>query len=191
MWNPSQNFIWGNFDFLGQKSAALTILDQTIEISRKFSPTFKAVLTYIYLNYNKDIVEFGTPNAGFGIIESHIGVLEASHRLKNNPNIRWELQHLYTQQDFRSWAMALIEYSVSPHWYFTLADEYNYKSPVAGKLDGERRTHYYFGNVAYAFGPHRIAVSAGRQRAGLLCVGGICRVVPASNGITLSINSSF
>ena len=70
-------------------------------------------------------------------------------------------------------------------------DEYNYKSTSSTEFVGGARPHFYAANVAYVLGAHRVALSVGRQRAGLLCVGGICRVVPASNGITLSINSSF
>jgi hypothetical protein len=31
----------------------------------------------------------------------------------------------------------------------------------------------------------------GRQRGGLVCVGGVCRFVPESSGLTLTFNTSF
>ena len=31
----------------------------------------------------------------------------------------------------------------------------------------------------------------GKQREGLLCIGGVCRQVPASNGLTFSLTTSF
>ncbi|HPU24227.1 MAG TPA: DUF6029 family protein [Candidatus Kapabacteria bacterium] len=31
----------------------------------------------------------------------------------------------------------------------------------------------------------------GKQNQGIICVGGVCRTVPASNGLYLSISSSF
>jgi hypothetical protein len=34
-------------------------------------------------------------------------------------------------------------------------------------------------------------MSYGKQRAGIFCVGGVCRNVPASNGFAISITSSF
>ncbi|MEJ6490989.1 MAG: DUF6029 family protein, partial [Flavobacteriales bacterium] len=37
----------------------------------------------------------------------------------------------------------------------------------------------------------RITLSYGRQRAGLFCVGGVCRFVPANNGLTLNFTQSF
>ena len=40
-------------------------------------------------------------------------------------------------------------------------------------------------------GGTRLMIGWARQRAGLLCVGGVCRFVPASNGVTLTISSRF
>ena len=45
--------------------------------------------------------------------------------------------------------------------------------------------------LAYNNDANRIQVSYGRQREGVVCVGGVCRNVPAANGLTISITSSF
>ncbi len=160
--------------------------DFSLEINRKWTSKFTSILSYVYLQYNKDIIEFGTPTAGYGTVDVHFAVLELQYRLKTRQAIRTEIQHMYTKQDKGSWAMALVEYSVAPNWYFTLFDEYNY-----GNSNPDLRVHYYNGQVAFAHNTYRISMGYGRQRAGLLCVGGICRVVPASNGFTLSINTTF
>ncbi|MEM7656946.1 MAG: DUF6029 family protein, partial [Bacteroidota bacterium] len=160
--------------------------DMNIEINKKWTRKFRTILTYIYLKYNKDIIEFGSENAGFGVVDAHINVLEMQYRIKPRIALRTELQHMYTQQDLGSWAMALAELSISPHWYFTVFDEYNYGNP-----DPAQRVHYYNFSMAYAFESHRFGLTYSRQRRGLLCVGGICREVPASNGFSLSITSTF
>ncbi|MEO0473521.1 MAG: DUF6029 family protein, partial [Bacteroidota bacterium] len=160
--------------------------DFNIEINRRWTKKLRTILTYIHLDYNKDIIEFGSPNAGFGTVDTHIGVLEVQYKIKPKLAFRTELQHMYTRQDLGSWGMILAELSVSPNWYFTIFDEYNYGNP-----DPDLRVHYYNMSTAYAFGANRIALSYARNRRGLLCVGGICREVPASNGFTLSVNSSF
>ena len=36
-----------------------------------------------------------------------------------------------------NWVMALAEYTISPHWYFTVFDEYNY-----GNADPALQVHY-------------------------------------------------
>ncbi|MEM6261256.1 MAG: DUF6029 family protein [Bacteroidota bacterium] len=157
--------------------------DFNIQISKKWNKRFKTTLTYIYLLYNIEVVEglIGQPD-----VRVHVGVLEGSYKIKRGHNLRCELQHMYTKENLGSWAMALAEYSISPHWFFTVFDEYNYGNP-----DEARQAHYYNGSFAYVNGGNRIQFGYGRQRAGLLCVGGICRFVPASNGFTLSLSSTF
>ena len=34
-------------------------------------------------------------------------------------------------------------------------------------------------------------LSYGKQREGIICVGGVCRQVPAANGFSVTITSSF
>jgi hypothetical protein len=80
----------------------------------------------------------------------------------------------------------LIEYTISPHYFFALLDQYNY-----GNADSKQRIHYFTASMGYIKDSNRFSVSYGRQRAGIFCVGGVCRNVPASNGVTLSITSSF
>lgn len=166
--------------------ANLYFEDMNIEYNRKWNARLRTVLTYIHLKYNKDIIEFASPNAGFGVVSTHIAVVELQYRLRPKVALRTELQHMYTRQDLGSWAMALGEISFSPHWFISVFDEFNYGNP-----DPARRVHYYNGQVAYAFESTRIALGYSRQRRGLLCVGGICREVPASNGFGLNITSSF
>jgi hypothetical protein len=85
-----------------------------------------------------------------------------------------------------NWATALVEWSPSSNWFVAVFDQYNYGNP-----DPNLRIHYYLGTAGYNSGPHRISIGYGKQSAGIFCVGGVCRTVPASNGLTLSITSSF
>jgi len=45
--------------------------------------------------------------------------------------------------------------------------------------------------VVYAVGTTRFQLSYGRQQRGIFCVGGVCRVVPPSNGVSLSVTTTF
>ena len=96
------------------------------------------------------------------------------------------MQSLTTDQDDGDWASLLLEYTISPHWFFSALDQYNY-----GNSNPVKQLHYYFGSVGYIQNSTRISINYGRQRAGIFCVGGICRNVPASNGISLTVSSSF
>ena len=92
----------------------------------------------------------------------------------------------FTHQDHGSWATGLIEYTYSPHWFVAVMDQYNY-----GASHGEPKVHYYYASFGYIKNANRIQIGYGRQRAGIFCVGGVCRNVPAANGVTISITSSF
>ena len=157
--------------------------DFNFEINRKVSKKLRMILSYVYLDYNKDIIQ-GQP--GFGHIYSHIGMAEFNWKITAKKAIRTELQHLFTKQDQQSWALLLVEYTVSPHWFIAGFDEYNY-----GNNNTDNRLHYYSGSFGYTRNTNRVSLGYGRQRAGIFCVGGVCRNVPASNGVTLSITSSF
>jgi hypothetical protein len=176
-------------DTIGYKSDFFAIgktkyyQDVSVEVTKKFSRKVKLTANYVYQLYNKDIVE---GKNGFGLITAHTGIIEFQYNFNDVHSIRTEFQHLLTDQDKGSWGMALAEYSISPHWAFSVFDEYNY-----GNDDSNHRYHYYNASVAYIKNANRFSIGYVRQRAGLLCVGGVCRVVPASNGVSLSITSRF
>ncbi|MBK9192372.1 MAG: hypothetical protein IPM77_13195 [Crocinitomicaceae bacterium] len=65
-------------------------------------------------------------------------------------------------------------------------DQYNYGNPVESK-----RVHYLIGTAGYIFGASRISVLYGKQREGIFCIGGVCRTVPATNGLTITFTTSF
>ena len=111
---------------------------------------------------------------------------ELSYKISDERSIRMEMQHLFTRQDQNSWAQGLIEYGAGEHWLLSVQDMYNYGNDIAAE-----RFHYYNTSVVYIKNATRIQLGYGKQRAGIFCVGGVCRFVPASNGITLSITSSF
>jgi hypothetical protein len=121
-----------------------------------------------------------------GIIESHIGVVEVNWKINKTNSVRAEFQGLFTKKDKGNWATAVIEYNVSPNWFFSVMDQYNYGNPVK-----DLQLHYLIGSFGYIRDASRFMVSYGRQRAGLFCVGGVCRFVPASNGLTLTFTQSF
>lgn len=156
--------------------------DINVELSKKWSRKLKTSFSYVYLEYDKDQIE-GV--SGSGVVKSHTVIADVLIKPRRKTSVRFELQHLYTRQDLGSWAMGLIEVGFSNFLIFA-SDEVNYNGVAKGIP-----LHYYNGGVAYAKGANRFSLSYGRQRAGLICVGGVCRLVPASSGLTLSITSSF
>ncbi|MCX6290132.1 MAG: DUF6029 family protein [Bacteroidetes bacterium] len=157
--------------------------DFNIEVNRKVSKKLRLILSYVYLDYNKDIIQ---GSRGIGHVYSNIAMAELNWKINSKNAIRTELQHLYTKQDQQSWALWLVEYTVAPHWFVAAFDEYNYGNEIK-----DSRLHYYNGSFGYTKNSNRVSLGFGRQRAGIFCVGGVCRNVPASNGFTLSVTSSF
>jgi len=80
----------------------------------------------------------------------------------------------------------MLELTISPKWFFSVSDQWNY-----GNSESNLKLHYYNVSAGFIYNTTRIALSYGRQREGIVCVGGVCRYVPESTGFTLTINSSF
>jgi hypothetical protein len=157
--------------------------DFSIEIDKKFNPNFKLIAIFANQTYNKAVIQ-GKP--GVPLIYSKIGVLDLIYKINDTLSVRAELEHLYTQEDHGSWASALLEFTVAPKYFVALSDQWNYGNSIANE-----RIHYYNATLGYIRKTNRYLVSYGKQRAGIYCVGGVCRTVPASNGFTLTMISSF
>jgi len=157
--------------------------DLTIEIDKKFNRRFKSIFKYIYQDYNIATIlgHTGDPN-----VKANIAIVDMTWKFTSKKAIRWELQGLWTSEDKGDWAAALVEYTISPHWFFTIADQYNY-----GNKHSYEQLHYYTGSFGYTLKTTRFALTYGRQREGVVCVGGVCRQVPASSGFYVTISSSF
>lgn len=167
----------------GLNRDSLFFMDFNIEIKRKLSKkwTVKAVYFNQAFNASANIVAEAT-----GYIYSNIAVLDFTYKINRKNSLRWELQGLWTNQDQGDWATAIVEYSISPHWTFGVIDQWNY-----GNSQENKRVHYPLGSISYINGATRFMLNFGKQRAGIFCVGGICRQVPASNGFTFTFTHSF
>ncbi len=156
--------------------------DFNIEVSRKLSKKVKLILQYLNLVYNKDVVQ---GLSGYGTVYADMGIVDVTYKFNQKYALRMELQSLTTKQDEGSWAMGLLEFTHSKY-FVAVMNQYNYGNEVAKK-----RLHYPNITVGYLMDKVRITATYGRQRAGIFCVGGVCRNVPASNGLTLSVMMSF
>lgn len=171
--------------------------DINFEIDKKISKDWHVTAQYINLYYDMETLEgHGEP------VEANIGFLDVTYKINNKQSMRLELQGLWEKEvhsgyaydeNFKSdyqkrghWAAALLEYTVTPHWSFSVADKWNYGNPVP-----EFRDHYFTGTVSYVRDATRIMLSGGRQSKGVICVGGVCRTVPASSGVSLTVSTSF
>jgi hypothetical protein len=160
------------------------VRDFNVQVSRKVSKTFKWKYTYYNLEFNTLATPVTTTFKG--IVYADIHVLETQVRTSKRQSLRTEFQALFTEQDKGDWATVLAEYTWSPHWFFSVVDQYNF-----GNSDPNARVHYLFGAVGRIDGPHRLSIGYGKRREGIFCIGGVCRAVPASNGFEVNFTSSF
>jgi hypothetical protein len=161
---------------------SLYFQDINIEISKKWSKKFKMVLIYQNLNYNYDILR-GTNEKL--MVKAHVAVADFTYKFKSTIALRGEFQTLFTDEDKGDWGMATLEFNI-PNWFFSISDNWNFGNP-----DASKQFHYFNGGFGYTSGASRIQLTYGRQREGITCIGGVCRAVPASNGLMLTISSTF
>jgi len=159
--------------------------DFNVMAEKKFSTKVKAKLAYFNQTYNKNVIEDDIFDEE-EMVHANIGVLDLTYKFDAKNSLRMEMQGLFTKEDKGDWAALMLEYNVSPSWFFSVQDEFNYGNPVSAD-----QIHYYNVSLGYNEGSNRFSVRYGRQREGLLCVGGVCRYVPASTGLTFTITSSF
>jgi hypothetical protein len=166
--------------------------DLNFEVRKKFSKNLSGIFTYVNSYYNQAIIE----EKG-DIVKLNVAVAEATYKLKPTQSIRLEGQHLWTKQDKKNWAAATAEFNMNTNWSIFVNDMYNYGyEKILEDENGELvivkpKDHYY--NVGLAYNKNRtsVALRYGRTRGGLLCVGGVCRDVPAATGLTCNITTSF
>jgi hypothetical protein len=183
--NPSRiAFNLSNYRGLNNNNNLLSIGKQTyyndanIEWKKNWNEKLITNLSYYNIFYNKTVVEGGIhPD-----IKANILVLDVLYKYTQKNSFRYELQNLSTRQDNGNWFAALTELSFAPKYSFFLSDLYNY---------GVTKIHYPNLGGSITKESTRFSIGYGRQRAGLFCVGGVCRFVPAATGFTLTLTTTF
>ena len=155
--------------------------DYNIEFTKKWNAKVQTVFTYINQYYNKKLIE-----ETVGLVRTNILGAEATYKFDDAKSIRVVGEHMWANYDRKNWMASTVEFNLNSKLSFFTADMYNY-----GNDDPEARNHYYNVGGAFRQKSTRIALSYGRQRGGLVCVGGVCRFVPESSGVSLSLNTTF
>ena len=185
------------------KNEELYFNDINLTINKKLNSNTEANFVVANQTYNKDLLEGHVPG-DYGVLNSTILIADLSYEIKQGHSLRMELQNLISNQleDYSTrgggyengmeepaegdWGMALLEYTISPHWFFTVQDMYNYGNELE-----EKQLHYLNLTAGFIKGANRFEIGYGKKREGIFCVGGICKLVPSSNGFSVNISSSF
>src|SRR5690554_168916 len=155
--------------------------DIAVEIRKNWASNFQTIAMYMNQYYNAPMLE-----GKFDDVKTDIVSVEGLYNLSETSSVRLQLQNMWASADKGDWGAALLEYVPNTMFSFYVMDLYNY-----GNTHPESRIHYYSVGGSFSKGATRIALNYGRQRGGLICVGGVCRYVPESNGFTLNLTTNF
>lgn len=158
------------------KTGNLLFRDFSFDVEKQWTKAFKMNLLYSVQEYN--------PNHGSNKETrlANIFVADLLYKFTSNLSTRLELQYLTTQETNKDWMAALLEVNFAPSWSIYGSDMYN---------QGDTKIHYYNVGASYAKSRTRIALSYGRNKAGYVCSGGVCRTIPQYTGANLTITTSF
>lgn len=154
--------------------------DFNIEVTKKINKNLHGSIIYVNQYYDKSLL------VGGDLVKANIAAAEVTYKLNSSKSIRFEAEHMWADADLKNWAGSTLEFNYNPKLSFYVSDIYNY-----GNDHKENQTHFYNVGGSYRKGSTRIALNYGRQRGGLVCVGGVCRFVPQSKGVSLSLSKTF
>ena len=162
--------------------------DLSLEVAKKLSKSVKLTATYAYQLFNP-VVEGHERD----LYHNHVAIADVAWKVNKKHSLRFEAEWMgsdsryapaegHTDRRAGDWVMGLVEWNIGSHWFVSASDQYAYNDGIG---------NYYNISVGYTPGATRLQVGYGKQREGLLCIGGVCRMVPASNGLTVSLTTSF
>ncbi len=162
--------------------------DLSLEVAKKLSKNVKLTATYAYQLFNP-VVEGHERD----LYHNHVAIADVAWKVNKKHSLRFEAEWMgsdsryapaegHTDRRAGDWVMGLVEWNIGSHWFVSASDQYAYNDGIG---------NYYNLSVGYTHGATRLQVGYGKQREGLLCIGGVCRMVPASNGLTVSLTTSF
>lgn len=163
-----------------EKGDEMLYQDLTVDVTKKISSGVTLTAMYVNQIYNQQKIEKEEKNGP--IVYSHVFITDTKIKISKRISLRTELQYLHTRQDEGNWVFGMAECSLFSNWIVSVADIYN---------SGETKLHYPRVSSTYSYKAHRLQVGYGRTREGINCSGGVCRLVPASKGLSLTYNFNF
>ncbi len=160
--------------------------DLSLEIAKKINSKVKLTATYGYVLFNP-IVEGHQGE----MHHNHVAIADLTWKINRKNVLRFEAEWMGSDSKYDpnvddkragDWIMGLVEYNFTSAWFVSISDQYAYNDGIG---------NYYNITVGYTHNATRLQIGYGKQREGIICIGGVCRQVPASNGLTFSLTTSF
>lgn len=188
-----------NFSTISSLENELLYQELYTEIAYKYKKKWTLLGGLQLQSYNQAVYE---EKPGVPTVETIIPYVDFLYKINRKKAFRIEGQAMFVgkdqkagqKQDYGDWLFGLVEYTVAPHWTFTLSDMYNVtpgkNAPDDGQ-GGKKAIHYPRVDIYYTQKANRFSLSFIKQVEGVVCSGGICRLEPAFSGFRLGVNTSF
>lgn len=151
--------------------------DASLEIRKKWNLNWTLLFVLQNQYYNARFIE-----ETVGEVDATTVAVENILKFKKSRSLKFQVQHQWAKGGFKEWAAAQAEFYFNSKFSLFAYDLYNY-----GNIERSNRLHYYSAGLNYKKNTFRFQVAYGRQRGGLICVGGVCRFVPQSAGLSFTL----
>ena len=198
MFNTMDHFnkMW-NMDMEGRN----VWIDFNFDVERQWNKSLKTTFLYSFQRWDEEINHFDSANAHY--CRSHIFVGDVTYKINKKHSLRFEAQYLASNDYEGDWVAATIEYNLAPKFSFYVSDMWNCEPMQDGpygnyyydvydpEIGDNYLLHYYQVGASFTHNSLRAQLSYGRNRAGYVCSGGVCRFQPAYTGVNLALTLSF
>ena len=177
-------------------------IDFNFDVERQWNKSLKTTFLYSFQRWDEEINHYDAPHAHY--CRSHIFVGDVTYKINKKHSLRFEAQYLASNDYEGDWVAATIEYNLAPKFSFYVSDMWNCEpmgdeSSAYGNYYVDINTyegknhllHYYQVGASFTHNSLRAQLSYGRNRAGYVCSGGVCRFQPAYTGVNLALTLSF
>ena len=176
-------------------------IDFNFDVERQWNKSVKSTFFYSFQRWDEEINHYDSEHAHY--CRSHIFVGDVTYKINKKHSLRFEAQYLASNDYEGDWVAATVEYNFAPKFSFYVSDMWNcepmgdeysaygnffYDENYEGK---NYLLHYYQVGASFTHNSIRVQLSYGRNRAGYVCSGGVCRFQPAYTGANLALTLSF
>jgi len=175
-------------------------LDFNVDVERQWNKSVKTTFLYSFQRWDEEINHYDSPEAHY--CTSHIFVGDVTYKINKKHSLRFEAQYLASNDYEGDWVAATVEYNFAPKFSFYVSDMWNCEKMQDGAYGNyymnletfemeHKLLHYYQVGGSFTHNSLRVQLSYGRNRAGYVCSGGVCRFQPAYTGVNLALTLSF
>ena len=175
-------------------------IDANFDVERQWNRQLKTTFLYSFQRWDEEINHYDSAEAHY--CSSHIFVADLTYKINKKHSLRFETQYLLSDDYEGDWVAATIEYNFAPMFSFYVSDMWNCEPMQDGAYGNyymnindyeynHELLHYYQVGASFTYKSFRAQLSYGRNRAGYVCSGGVCRFQPAFTGVNLAMTLSF